>query len=92
MHSVPWEDSDVGEETLDRKRMIIAGPSGDLTDDNIRPCDALVDEDGFQGLRTFSMKIKLDPGDIEKLADNGGFFMLTVVANQLVPFAVDTLY
>lgn len=79
MTPVPIEDEEVWEE---HHRLIIAGPDGDLTGD-IRPVEALRDANET----TFSMKIALEPGDLEALAEHGHFW-LTILGRQLQPFSL----
>lgn len=63
-------------------RLVISAPDGDLTGD-IRPVEALRDDDET----TFSMKIALEPGDLEALTEHGHFW-LTIMGRQLQPFSL----
>jgi hypothetical protein len=66
------------------KRMVIAGPDGDLTGD-IRPVEAILS--AFEGVPAFSLRIALEPGDLERLQSHGVFW-LTVAGRQLQPFSL----
>ena len=74
------------------KRFVISAPDGDLTNDQIRPVEAVAAIDD-QGVR-LSMLVALEPGDLERLAlmhrDVGvSGVWLTMWTNQLPPFAVE---
>lgn len=64
--------------------MVVSGPDGDLTGD-IRPVEALVSvtEQG----PAYSMRITLDPGDLDRLAEHGTFW-LTCHGSHLHPFSL----
>jgi hypothetical protein len=69
-------------------RKVFGPPDGDPTGD-IRAVEAVVgvvEEDGVQSVR-IAMLIELDEGDLERLADCGGFW-LTMMANHLHPFSL----
>lgn len=66
-------------------RRVIAPPGGDLTDDTIAPCEALI-ERAVDGIPLFSMRCVLEDDDLEKLKD-GGVVWLTLWGH-VVPFAL----
>lgn len=66
------------------ERIVIGGPDGDLTGD-IRPVEAVVTME--DGIAAFSMRVALEPGDLEKLQRHGVFW-LTCLGRQLQPFSL----
>jgi hypothetical protein len=75
------EDSEVPEGAI---RIVVGPPDGDITG-NIRPVEAIVlsQDDSC----AFVMKIALDDGDIERLAECK-FFWIAQMGHQLQPFDV----
>lgn len=61
MRPVPIDETEV---PLGARRLIVAPPDGDLTNDEIRPVEAVVFSHP-SGQRLFAMKVRLDPGDLE---------------------------
>ncbi len=47
------------------RRVVVAAPNGDLTDDNIRPVEPLVTEEA--GGRWYTVMLVLEPGDLDLL-------------------------
>jgi hypothetical protein len=69
-------------------RRVFAAPNGDLTDDQIRPAEALIRR-GEDDLAVISCMLELEPGDLERL-QSGGRVWLTMVGG-LAPFDVTVL-
>lgn len=68
------------------RRVVVAPPSGDLTDEHIAPVEALrSDRDG-----TWTMRLVLEDGELEKL-QRGAAVFLFIQATHLVPFAVEVI-
>lgn len=68
-------------------RKVIAAPNGDLTDDNIRPVEAIVSRDEATDLAAISVRLELEPGEIERLTA-GQPVWLTMLGG-LAPFYVE---
>jgi hypothetical protein len=85
MIPVPIEQNDLWKGS---KAVVISPPDGDLTNDEIRAVEAVVDQpDSFDGAWRYSMKLELEEGDIEKLLDGGHVWLS--MWGHVVPFAVD---
>ncbi len=70
------------------KRMVIAGPDGDLTGD-IRPVEALVGIDPEQG-PMITILITFEAGELERLGQmTDPAIWLTVNTRQLSPFSLE---
>lgn len=69
------------------QRIVVGPPSGDPTDDTIRPVEA-VSETTEIG-HVFRMLIQLEPGDIERLQQDPHFWV-SIFALRLPPFDVAT--
>jgi hypothetical protein len=80
---VPIPDDQVWDGAV---RRVIVGPSGDPTDDDIRPVEALVYANGMGSL-AFAMRIELEPGDLEQLARDPHFWLVQHGV-ALQPFAL----
>lgn len=68
------------------RRIVVAPPDGDLTNNDIAPVEALIDrlEDGSPRM---SVRCVLEDGDLAKLA-TGGHVWISFLAPQLIPFAL----
>lgn len=82
MRPVPIPDDRIWEGS---RRVVVAGPDGDLTGE-IRPVEALVDV--VDDTPRFSILIKLDPEDLEKLKDNPHIWLMWW-GHYLHPFSID---
>lgn len=69
-------------------RQIVSAPDGDLTNDQIRPVEALIKR-GEADLAELSMMLELEEGELEHLA-NGGKIWLTMLGG-IAPFRVEVL-
>lgn len=73
------------------RKVVIAAPNNDLTDENILPVEAMVGptilHDG-NVVNTFFMKIVLEKGDLERIKEGQDFFWLLIHGNRLQPFAL----
>lgn len=83
MRPTPIPDAEVWEGA---ERKVFAAPNGDLTDDQIRPVEALVDRSPTTGGLTMSARCELDPGDLEKLLAGGTVWV--TFWGAMVPWAV----
>lgn len=69
------------------KRIVIAGPNGDLTDDQIRPVEAVVGIVDDEPL--ICVLVELEAGELARLAAlERPAVWLTVRADHLVPFSL----
>lgn len=85
MRPIPIPDELVGPGT---KRLVIAPPDGDLTNDKIRPVEALaaIVPEGI----CMTMLVALDDNDLERLGEmRQPAVWLSMYTNQLPPFAVE---
>ncbi|SBT63934.1 hypothetical protein GA0070622_0902 [Micromonospora sediminicola] len=69
------------------RRMVATGPSGDLTDTDIAPVEVLVDTGEHTGLPRVCVRLRLEDGDLEKLAAGGTVWL--AVYGPLPVFSVD---
>lgn len=69
------------------KRTVVSAPNGDLTDDTIRPVEAIDEMSPKLGVRILTVMCALDPGDLEKLAAGGT--VLISFYGAMVPFEVN---
>lgn len=67
-------------------RRVFAAPNGDMLDDDIRPCEALISADPATGLAAVRVRLVLEPGELERLTD-GRAVWLTMLGG-LSPFDV----
>lgn len=67
------------------QRMVIAPPDGDLTNPDIAPVEALVDQASIG--RRLSVRCVLEDGDLEILARGGAVWVSFY--GVMVPFSVD---
>lgn len=88
MRPVPIPDEKIWKGAV---RKSILPPNGDMTSDECRSVDALIDipnESGmFAGVPRFSMLLELEPGDLERL-QSGANIWLCMRGPALVPFDV----
>lgn len=83
MHPTPIPDAEIWPGAV---RQVIAGPDGDLTNDQIRPVEALIDMSEI-GPR-FSMRCELEDRDLAVL-QAGGVVWVSQYGDHLHPFSVD---
>lgn len=67
------------------RRLVIAPPDGDMTNEQIRSCEALVDIDELSP--RFCMRIELEAGDLERLQADPHFWLI-IRGLALPPFAL----
>lgn len=67
-------------------RRVFAAPNGDLTDDSIRPVEALIDAVG-DGTARINVRCALEEGELEKL-QAGGHVWISFLGG-IFPFCVD---
>lgn len=72
-------------------KIIVAGPSGDLTDDVIRPVEALVGPVtvGEEIAPAFHIKVEFEPEDLKKIESGTKCFWLILYGSRIQPFAVE---
>jgi hypothetical protein len=71
------------------RRVVVAGPDGDLTNDLIRPVEVIEDRSPSTGMRVLTALCALDPGDLEALTAGG--LVAVSFYGALTPFSVDVL-
>jgi acyl CoA:acetate/3-ketoacid CoA transferase beta subunit len=81
---IPIHEADVWE---GGRRIVYAAPNGSLTDDHIRPVEAIVDRLTTTGGKRVCVKVQLEEGDLDKLTA-GGHVWLSMYGG-LVPFCFD---
>lgn len=67
-------------------RRVFTAPNGDMLDDSIRPCEALISRDPGTDLAAVQVRLVLEDGELERLAA-GGTVWLTMIGG-LAPFDV----
>lgn len=70
----------------EKKRVVFSAPNGDLLDDHIRPCEALVSRDSETGLAAATVRLVLEPGELARL--QAGAPVLLTMLGGLAPFDV----
>lgn len=83
MRPTPIPDDEIWEGS---RRMVMAAPGGDLTDDRIRPLEVLVDDAG-DGTPRFCARMVLEDGDLEKLQAGGTVWL--AFYSCVIPFSAD---
>lgn len=83
MRPVPISDDLIPEGA---KRFVIGPPDGDLTNERIRPVEAVAAL--IDGEVHISMLVALEDGDIERLQACGGMW-LTMITTQIPPFMLE---
>lgn len=68
------------------QRRVFAAPNGDMLDDNIRPCEALISRDEATNLAAIRVRLELEPCEAEAIAA-GKPVWLTMLGG-LAPFDV----
>lgn len=86
MRPSPIPDDEIWEGA---QRVVFNPPSGDMTDERIRPAEMLVDYTD-KGPRICA-RIVLEPGDLERL-EVGEPFWVVFIADHLHPFDVTMRY
>lgn len=83
-HHVPdtWDP----EAKTGHRRVVIAPPDGNLTNEEIRPVEAIVYDDP-NGLRTITVLVAPEDGDVEVL-QAGGHLAISFMSARLAPFAM----
>lgn len=71
------------------RRVVMGAPNGDLTDDQIRPVEAIEDTSPSTNLRVLTVLCALEPGDLDRLA--GGAHVAISFYGGMLPFSVDLL-
>lgn len=92
MRATPIPDDEAG--AIPGERTVIAPPGGNFLDPDISACEAMIDtvwDGGEIATRTFSMRIALDPGDLDRLI-RGDAFWLTVTSLRLAPFSLGFIH
>lgn len=67
-------------------RRVFAAPNGDLLDDQIRPCEALISRHPETDLAAVHVRLDLEAGELEKL--NAGEPVWLTMLGGLAPFDV----
>lgn len=92
MHCIPVPE--LAERTHpDAEKLVIAPPNGDLTNDECRSADVLVEKTKFMGKETgiFRAYFAFDEDDIDRLAINGGVVEFHLIGTGIQPFGARVL-
>lgn len=71
------------------QRRVLGAPNGDLTDDTIRPVEAIVDVPPGLGVPCYTVLAALEPGDLGRL--QAGAAVAISLYGHMVPISVDLL-
>lgn len=86
MRPTPIPDHEIWDGAV---RLVISPPDGDLTNPDIAPVEALVDQSPSTGAQNLSVRCELEDGDLEKL-QAGGTVWLTFWGG-MVPWAATVI-
>lgn len=73
------------------QKITVAAPNGDLTDDEIRPVEALLGPVLLNGqiAPAFHVKVMLEEEDVHKIVHGQRHFWLILYGSRMQPFAIE---